>query len=117
VNFTKSFKRVFQVRVSAAMAGNLSVGNRDAFGYPICVREGGYVIKMGWGNVYGSDPGTVTTADVTFPATAFTNDVRGFYEPSSAADGVKRLTMVLMLTEGMVGAAATRAIAFGVPQA
>jgi hypothetical protein len=117
VNFTKAFKWVDIVRVSAAMAGNLTVGTRDAFGFPIHVLEGGMVIKIGWGNVYGPDPGTVTTADATDPATSTTNDVRGFYEPSSAADGTKRLTVTLMLTDGAVGANATRKFAFGVTQA
>jgi len=116
VNFSKAFKYVTRVTVSAALAGNLSVGDRDAFGFPVRVLEAGYVLKMGWGNVYGPDPGTVTTADTTKPARVDTNDVRGFYEPSSASDGAKRLTMTLMLTEGMVGVGATREIAFGVQQ-
>lgn len=117
VNFTKAFKWVDSVVVSAAMAGNLTLGTRDAFGFPIFVLEGGHVIKVGWGNVYGPDPGTVTTGDLTNPASSSTNDTRGFYEPSSAADGTKRLTLTLMLTDGAVGASAQRKFAFGVLQA
>jgi len=117
VNGTKAFSFIDIVTVSAAMAGNLSVGTRDAFGFPVAVSLGCYVIKIGWGNVYGPDPGTVTTSDTTNPATSLTNDVRGFYEPSSAADGVKIWTVALILLDGMVGPSATRALAFGVTQA
>jgi hypothetical protein len=117
VLFTKMFRWVDLVTVSAAMTGNLTVGTYDAFGFPIMVELGAYVIKIGWGNVYGPDPGSVTTADLTNPATTSTSDVRGYYVPSSAADNTKVLTVVILLRDEQVGANATRRQAFGVTQA
>lgn len=113
----KAFKVIDIVRVSAALAGSFSIGTRDCFGFPIFILEGGMVIKVGWGNVYGSDPGTVVTGDQTNPATSTTQDIRGTYLPSSAADGTKRLTVTLMLTDGAVGSGAQQKFAFGVTQA
>lgn len=113
----KAFKNVDIVSVSAALAGSLQVGGRDCFGFPIRVDQGGQLIMINWGGGYGPDPGTAQTSDNTDPATSLTGDVRGTYTPSSAVDGVKRWSVTLMLTDGMVGPNATRKQAFGVTQA
>ena len=116
VNFTKAFKYVTQVAVSGVMAGNLTVGTRDAFGLPFYISNAGYVAHVGWNNTLARDAGTLTVGDATSPATTATTDVRGLYAPSSAADGVKRLVMLLVLTGAQCGPSATRASAAGVTQ-
>jgi hypothetical protein len=117
VNFTKCFKIVTRCAVSAATTGNVSVGNRDAFGFPVAVSDIGYITHTGWAAALADDAGTVTVADSTSPATTSTTDVRGFYVPSSAANGSRRLVIGIALTALQCGPNATRVGAFGVTQA
>ena len=64
-----------------------------------------------------NDAGTFAAADTTSPATATTNDVRGTYAPSSAADGSRRLVLALGLTGLQAGPNATQTGAVGVTPA
>lgn len=115
VNFTKAFKYVTQVAVSAALAGNLSVGNRDVFGLHFYISDAGFIMPK-WNNTLAQDAGTFTAGDATSPATTATTDVRGLYAPSSAADGVKRLVIWMHLIAAQCGPLASRASAAGVDQ-
>lgn len=116
VNTLKAFKTVVSAAVSAATAGNISMGTTSILGMPVRVIDRGYC-DPSWNNTLARDTGTLTVADQTTPATNLTGDVCGTYLPSSAADGVKRLIMGIALTGIACGPQATRIGAFGVTQA
>jgi hypothetical protein len=113
----KSFKTITAVAVSALLAGNLTVGNEDVFGLPYRVTDAGYLLRTGWAGAVANDAGTFAAADTTSPATTTTNDVRGTYAPSSAADGSRRLVLALGLTGLQAGPNATQTGAVGVTPA
>lgn len=114
---TKAFKSVTQIAISAALAGNGFVGFNDVLGLPVRVTDAAYIISAKWDATLADDAGTFAAADTTSPATATTNDVRGTYLPSSAADGSKRLVMAIAVPALGAGPNATRVGAFGVTQA
>ncbi len=109
----KAFKTITQVAVSAALAGNLTVGNEDIFGLPYRVTDAGYLFRVGWAGALAEDAGTFVAAD-TATATATTGDVRGTYAPSSAANGTRRLVIGIALTASQAGPNATQTAAVGV---
>lgn len=113
----KAFKTIARVAVSAALAGNLTVGNEDVFGLPYRVTDAGYLLRVGWAGALADDAGTFAAADTTSPATATTNDVRGTYAPSSAANGSRRLVIAIGLTALQAGPNATQTAAIGVTPA
>ena len=112
----KAFKTVTQVYVSAATAGNVSVGRIDVFGLPYRVNDAGYLLRTGWAGAVADDAGTFVAADATTPSNT-TGDVRGTYDPSSAADGARRLVIAIGLTGIQAGPNATQAGAIGVTPA
>ena len=93
----KAFKTVTRVAVSAVMAGNANVGTTDVFGLPYRVDSRNYV-QTAWNGAFVTT-GTFAAADVTSPATATTNDVRGTYAVPDAADGTKRLTVWMYIED------------------
>ena len=113
----KAFKTITQVAVSAALAGNLTVGSTDVFGLPYRVTDAGYILRSGWAGALANDAGTFVAADTTSPATATTGDVRGTYVPSSSANGSRRLVLALGLTGLQAGPNATQTGAIGVTPA
>ncbi len=116
---TKAFKSVVSVTNRNATAGTngLTVGFNDKLGCPVRVPDLGYIMSLKWAGVITQDGGTFVAADTTDPATAATNDVRGCYTPSSAANGARRLVVEIGLPAIAVGPQATRVGAFGVTQA
>lgn len=117
VNFLKAFKTVTRAVVSATLTGNVSIGSRDAFGLPYRVTNAAYIVHVGWNSALARDAGTFTAAVTTDPNTSSLGDVRGTYLPSNAADGVKRLVMVIALPAIAVGPNATTVGAIGVTPA
>lgn len=117
VSGTKAFKSVTRIAISAALAGNANAGFNDKLGLPVRVTDAGYVISVKWAGVLAADAGTFAAADVTSPATATTDDVRGTYTPSSAANGSRRLVMAIAVPAIGCGPNATRVGALGVTQA
>lgn len=115
VTTLKAFKVLTSVAISAATAGNISVGTTSILGFPVRVTDRGYV-DAGWNNVLAPDAGTLTVADQTSPATLATGDVRGTYLPTSAADGSKRLVADIGIPGIGSGPQATRIGAYGVTQ-
>lgn len=113
----KAFKSVYRIAISAATAGNINAGFTDTLGLPVRVTNAGYIISAKWNNTLADDAGTFVAADTTSPATTTTNDVRGTYVPSSAADGSKRLVMAIAIPAIGCGPNATRVGALGVTQA
>lgn len=110
----KAFKTITQVAVDGALAGNLTVGSTDVFGLPYRITDAGYILRAGWAGALADDAGTFVAADTTSPATATTGDVRGTFDPSSAADGSRRLVLGLGLTGLQAGPNATQTGAIGV---
>lgn len=113
----KAFKTVSAVTSNAAITGNITVGTSDVFGLPYRVTDAGYLIGVGWAGALARDAGTFVAADTTSPATATTGDVRGTYEPSSAANGSRRLVIGIAMTALQAGPQATQTAAIGVTPA
>lgn len=113
----KAFKTITAVAVDAALAGNLTVGSTDVFGLPYRITDAGYILRAGWAGALADDAGTFVAADTTSPATATTGDVRGTFDPSSAANGSRRLVLALGLTALQAGPNATQTGAIGVTPA
>jgi hypothetical protein len=86
----KAFKTVTRVAISAALAGNASVGSTDIFGLPFRANTRNYVLTA-WNGAFVTT-GTFAGADAT-TATTTTDDVRGTYLVPDAANGTKRLTL------------------------
>jgi hypothetical protein len=107
----KTFAAVARVTVNGVAGAPISVGTADRFGLPIRVTDAGYVISQKWAGV--ADTGGFATAD-SATASALTSDVRGTYTPTSVADGVRRLVMVLAVPSIACGPNATRLGAYGV---
>lgn len=115
---TKAFKTVTSITNANATAGTngLTAGFNDKLGIPFRVTDSGYVVSVKWAGALAADAGTFVAADTTSPATTATTDVRGCYTPSSAANGTRRLVMVVALPALAVGPNATRTGAVGVDQ-
>jgi hypothetical protein len=87
----KAFKTVTDISVSANVT-SLTVGTGDVLGLPVFLGKTGYVIKE-------LEDGTAPTAGtlvagVSTTATATTGDVRGTYDPNSAANGSKVFELI-----------------------
>lgn len=117
VSGTKAFKSVTRIAVSAALAGNANAGFNDKLGLPVRVTDAGYIVSVKWAGVLAADAGTFAAADTTSPATTTTDDVRGTYIPSSAANGSRRLVMTIAVPAIGCGPNATRVGALGTTQA
>ena len=96
VNVKKAFLTVTRVAISAALAGNASVGSTDIFGLPIRANSRNYV-QTAWNGAFVTT-GTFTAADAT-TATTTTGDVRGTYLVPDASNGTKRLTLWVFVAD------------------
>jgi len=105
----KAFWQITRIYMDTALPATsvLSIGADDIFGIPYLVTGSGNINSISWGsqntpnstdeifpvsewtvNAFGGPLDTVgvfVPADVTFPATATTGDVRGLYAPSTPA--------------------------------
>lgn len=113
----KAFKSVTRIAISGAAGSAITAGFNDKFGLPVRVTNAGYIVSVKWNGALAADAGTFVAADTTSPATTTTNDVRGCYTPSSAADGSKRLVVAIAVPAIGCGPNATRVGALGVDQA
>lgn len=88
----KAFKTITAVSASGSTSAAVTVGNGDVLGLPVFLEGTGYVLKeMQDGAAAAS--GTIV-AGATAAATATTGDVRGTYDPSAAADGIKAFALI-----------------------
>jgi hypothetical protein len=113
----KAFKEIVSVAASAAVGTTVSVGYNDTLGLPLRVIDLGYILSVKYGSVLADDTGTAVAADQTSPATSATGDVRGTYALSLAANGARRLVMLIATPAIAAGPNATRVGAFGITQA
>lgn len=92
----KAFKKVTAVESSTGITG-ATVGTGDVFGLPVYLPGSGYVLRE---LEDGAAPtaGTLVAGDDA-EATATTGDVRGTYDPNSAADGAKVFALVAALPD------------------
>jgi hypothetical protein len=112
----KAFYQILSVVGTAATTSTITVGTTYTLGVPIRVTNGTYLCHVGWDSGFAIDTGTLNVADTTNPATTTTGDVRGTFKPSTAANGIKRLCLGIMLPAIAAGPNATRLGAFGVNQ-
>jgi hypothetical protein len=111
----KAFFQIASATISGALGATIAIGTTDTLGLPVRVTDGGYICHVGWAGGFALDTGTFAAA-ATVTATTTTGDVRGTFDPSSAADGIKRLVLGIMLPAIAVGPNATRVGALGVNQ-
>jgi hypothetical protein len=104
----KAFATVTQVAVSAATAGNLSVGIGKIIGLPYRADES-CVLSARFNNAI--DAGTFVPA-VTTAASATTGDIRGTFSVAGTPDATKVLVLSIFITDR-----STKTGAYGVAQA
>lgn len=90
----KAFKTITNVEFSADVTG-ATVGTGDVFGLPVFLPGTAYVLKE-LEDGAAATAGT-TVAGVSTAASATTGDVRGTYDPNSAANGTKVFDLILAL--------------------
>lgn len=114
----KAFMSVISVTPSAAATGTVTVGTLDVFGLPVCVTDVVYLSQPKWNATLAANAGTFVAADTTSPATTTTGDVRGTYaQAGSAANGTRRLVILIALSSLNIGITQTVAGVRGVTQA
>jgi hypothetical protein len=92
----KAFKWVTGVTHTGSVAGTLTIGTGDVYGFPLRADSFGYVY-ITWNNSTVTANTGFTAADTTNPATSTTGDARGTYATQSASDGTKRLEIGMTL--------------------
>ena len=93
----KAFKTVTSVVSSATISNGAFVGTGDVLGLPVFLPGTAYVLKE---LEDGAAPTAGTlVAGVSTAATATTGDVRGTYDPNSAADGAKVFDLLVALPD------------------
>lgn len=92
----KAFKTVTSV-VPSANITSATVGTGDVLGLPVYLPETGQVLKELEDGATATAGTLVAGANVN--PTATTGDVRGTYDPNSAADGSKAFKLVVALTD------------------
>lgn len=108
VHGQKAFWAISTVAVSAALAGNLSVGTDNGLGLPVALDIGGFMPGTSAKNVSGTvstDAGTVAYAARTLPALNTSGDVRGTYTPAAAPNGTNKYFLQIAPTIGYTGKA------------
>lgn len=93
----KAFKTVTRVAVSAALAGNLTVGTTTKLGLPLRPVVGGFI--RGRVGEDTADAGTYA-APIRTTSTSTTADVRGTYTPAGALNGSNVYTVALAVANG-----------------
>lgn len=95
VSGKKAFKTITGVASDATIANGFFLGTGDVFGLPVFLSNSVHVL-------YDTEDGAAVTdgtyvAGVLTKPTATTGDVRGTYDPNSAADGAKNFTVVMLV--------------------
>lgn len=105
VNFLKAFKTVTRVSVSAATAGNFSLGTTNRLGVPVKIRVGDVLaLKV---NDAVPEAGTIVAADLN-TATATTGDPCGTITPTTAPDGSRVFTALINVEDATENAYGTQ---------
>jgi hypothetical protein len=99
VQGTKAFASVTSVQVSAALAGNLSVGDGAVLGLPAYLSNATFIARETLDGAVASAGTTVAGLGIAAKASATNGDVRGTYAPASAPDGSRSYALVVDLPE------------------
>lgn len=105
-----AFKTVTRVAVSAAMAGNLTVGTGDVLGLPYRVDANGLLAARANNAI---DAGTFVPAVTTDPATATTGDARGTFDPAVALNGANTVAVLIKIADPSTKIGAYGVLQFG----
>jgi hypothetical protein len=100
VVFTKAFKTVTRVAVSAACAGNVSMGHTDVLGLPVFLPAAGYIVKELLDGATATAGTTVAGIRTAGGSTLLTGDVRGTYDPNSVCDGTRVFELLVAVPDG-----------------
>lgn len=100
VNFQKAFKTITRIAVSAACAGNVSVGHNDVLGLPVFVPSLGFVLKELQDGVNATAGTLVAGIRTAGGSTLTAGDVRGTYDPNAACDGSKVFQLLVATPDG-----------------
>lgn len=88
VTSKKAVASVSKLAVSAALAGNITVGSSTTLGLPIAIYKAAVQVVKESQDGAVATAGTFVNADLS-TATAITGDTRGTYVPNAAPDGSK----------------------------
>lgn len=108
----KAFKAITSITHTGSVAGTLTIGTTDIYGFPLRSDYFGDV-DIVWNNGVITANTGYTAADTTNPATKTTGDVRGTYAVQSASDGTKRL--LVFQTPSVANVGSTTGL-FGITQ-
>jgi hypothetical protein len=86
-NGAKAFKKVSNIAINNAAAGNVEAGTADVFGLPFALNDVADLSAVFADATEERSSSTLQAADSTDPATTTTGDVRGTVAPNTAADG------------------------------
>ena len=92
----KTWKYIASITPSAAVAGTVSVGTADIYGFPIRADSFG-LLDIVWANAVITANTGYTVPDATSPATFTTGDVRGTYATQSASNGTNALHIYISI--------------------
>lgn len=92
----KAFAVITRVKANTAITDDMEIGTIDKFGLPCFLADLAEVVRIGWTQTLADNAATVAVGVTTSPATATTGDVRGTVIPSTAANGTRKLTAVLV---------------------
>lgn len=95
----KAFKKVTRVTVSAATAGNISVGHNDVLGLPMYLPSAAHILREFQDGATAAAGTVVAGIRTEGGSTATTGDVRGTYDPSAACDGAKVFELAVILPD------------------
>lgn len=94
----KAFKRVTKITSAADLAGDVTIRNGGRYGLPFCIVEVVREIVDG----AASSEGTIIVP-ITATPTDTTGDVRGTYNPNTAGDGAKDISLTYITTADLPG--------------
>lgn len=95
----KAFKTVTSVVSSATISNGAFVGTGDVLGLPVHVSDTGLLLAELENGAAASAGTLVAGLDPNTASGATTADVRGTYDPNSAADGSKAFTLVMAVAD------------------
>lgn len=97
VTSKKAMVAIISIAISAALAGNITVGTSNTLGLPIALWKSGQILKE---LQDGAAPTAGTTvAAVQLTQTATTGDVRGTYIPNGTLDGTIGLLLIVAVPD------------------